>query len=144
MGFRISVAVVVGFAGLVVVSTQSSAQTPAPPAFITQSADQRPRALEPTVLRERRVNLDLSLLGSLGAAPAERLTLELFPDVSYTAVLDRFERTASGVIWSGSLAGLPLSTAVFAAVDGALAGHLTSPLGEFVLENDGAGGYVIQ
>ena len=110
------------------------------PTFITRSPDQRPRALEPRILRERRVDLDPSLLG----VPAERLRLDLFPDVSYTAVLDRFTRSATGGTWAGRIAGVPLSSVVFAAVDGALAGHVSSPLGEFVLARDGAGGYVIQ
>ena len=86
------------------------------------------------------MDLDPSLLG----VPAERLQLDLFPDVSYTAVLDRFTRSATGGTWTGRIAGVPLSSAVFVAVDGALSGHVSSPLGEFVLTRDGAGGYVIQ
>ena len=113
-------------------------------AFITRSPDQRPRALEPRILRERRVDLDPSLLDA--PTSAQRLQLDLFPDVLYTAVLDRFTRSETGVTWTwtGRLAGVPLSSAVFVAVDGAMAGHVSSPLGEFVLTRDGAGGYVIQ
>ena len=125
------------FLSLCVLGSAASAQTPA---FIAPSPTQVPRALEPRILRERLVDLNPSLLG----APAERLRLDLFPDVSYTAVLDRFTRNASGGTWTGRLAGVPLSSVVFAAVDGALAGHVSSPLGEFVLARDGAGGYVIQ
>ena len=121
---------------LVVGVGSASAQTPA---FIAPAPTQTPRALEPHILRERRVDLAPSLLGM----PTERLRLNLFPDVSYTAVLDRFVRTASGGTWTGRLAGVPLSSVVFASVDGALAGHVNSPLGEFVLARDGAG-YVIQ
>ena len=115
----------------------ASAQTPA---FIAPSPTQVPRALEPRILRERRVDLNPSLLG----VPTERLRLDLFADVSYTAVMDRFTRTASGGTWTGRLENVPLSSVVFAAVDGALAGHVSSPLGEFVLARDRAGGYVIQ
>ena len=125
------------FLSLCVLGSAASAQTPA---FIAPSPTQVPRALEPHILRERRVDLDPSLL----RVPAERLRLDLFADVSYTAVLDRFTRNASGGTWTGRLAGVPLSSVVFAAVDGALAGHVSSPLGEFVLARDGAGGYVIQ
>lgn len=120
----------------------TEAQTAA--TFITPTPSQRARTLEPTVLRERRVTLDGSLLGALGGEPAERLRLDLFPDVTYIAVRDEFERQGSSVTWSGRLAGRPFSTAVFAAVgEDALSGYVTSPMGEFALKRrDGV--YVIQ
>ena len=134
-----------GVVGLVIIGGPTGAQTQPAPSFITQApGQQRARALEPHILRERRVDLDPSLLGAPASAPAERLSLDLFSDVAYTAVLDRFTRSNQGVTWTGYLAGVPQSSAVFVTVDGALAGHVSSPLGEFVLARDGAGGYVIQ
>ena len=72
------------------------------------------------------------------------MRLEFFPDVSYTAVLDRVTLTANGVTWLGHLEGLPLSTAVFARVGGAIAGFVESRLGQFTVESDALGGYTVQ
>ena len=96
------------------------------------------------ILRERQVDLDLTALGGSGSADPRLLRLEFFPDVSYTAALNRKAVTASGVTWSGYLMGVPLSTAVFARVGGEVAGVVASPLGHFALESDGAGSYTVQ
>lgn len=119
-------------------------QTPEVRPFVTRSISQRARALEPSVLRERRVDLDISALGGPGAAPAERLGLEFFPDVVLTAILERAEDTYSGTAWVGTLSGIPLSRAVFVLVDGVVAGHITSPLGQYELIREAGGGYLIQ
>ena len=60
--------------------------------------------------------LDLSLLWGAGVPPAERIRLDLFVDVSYTAILDREEDTYSGRAWIGVIDGAPLSTVVFVRV----------------------------
>ena len=133
----------VALAGLV--ASGAMAQTQTAPTFVRLSADQGPpRAREVHVLRERRVDLDLAVLGGAGSAYAQRMRLEFFPDVSYTAILDRVTHTADGVTWSGHLAGLPLSTAVFARVGGAITGSVASRLGQFTVESDGLGGYTVQ
>ena len=136
---------------LVTVSALVTASAPGQPpplaaaTFVTLSALQRPpRALETHILRERQVDLDLKALGGSGSAYPRLLRLEFFPDVSYTAALNRITVTASGVTWSGYLRGVPLSTAVFARVGRAVAGVVASPLGHFALESDGAGSYTVR
>lgn len=115
-------------------------------AFVAPTLNQGPpRAIEVHVVRERQVAVRLDLLDGItvGAAP-ESLRLDFFPDVSYTAALNRVTRTASGFAWSGNLVGVPSSTAVFARVGQSVAGFVTSPFGQYSLEDDGARGHIVQ
>ena len=131
-----------------VADSATGQQAPATAAmpFVELSARQpMARALEIHVLRERQVEVHLDVFdGSRSAQPQSLLHLEFFPDVSYTAALNRVTRTATGVTWSGSLVGVPSSTAVFGRVGGAVAGFVASPFGQFSLESAGAGGYTVQ
>lgn len=77
--------------------------------------------------RTARVNQTL-LNGIAGLAPAAPvMTLNLFPNVVYTAVLDAVEDTNPGRAWTGHLEGEPLGTVVLAVFDGAFAGHVSVP-----------------
>ncbi|WP_418957895.1 InlB B-repeat-containing protein [Streptomyces tritici] len=94
----------------------------APPA----SSDTDPVADEPAwVLRSRTERLDPKEYAALCAArpagaPGTR-TLDLFPDVSVTAVADRVERDARGTVtWAGHVPGRPERT-VLLTVTGACA-----------------------
>lgn len=64
---------------------------------------------DPTRSRERYVTLRHSVMGS-EVEPVARLQLNLFPDASYTAVLDRTESNLyGGYTWFGVLEGVPNS-----------------------------------
>jgi hypothetical protein len=108
--------------------------------FITSSSPEPARVVSGAgILRERRVNVDPSALGG------QRLRVDLFPDVSYTVVLERNESTYAGRGWVGSFEGIDLSFAMFVHVGDTVSGYMSSPLGEFRLRPDPTGaGYTIQ
>ena len=80
-------------------------------------------------VRRRVAKLNQTLVDSIAdAAPATPvMTLNLFPNVVYTAVLDGVEDTNPGRAWTGRLEGEPLSSVVLAVVGGVLAGHVSVP-----------------
>ncbi len=77
------------------------------------------------VVRARAVDVSFGLLAGVAKAGSE-LRLNLFPDVSMTAVLDRivFE-TAETFSWIGHLEGVPGSHVTLVAGGGVLAGSVT-------------------
>ena len=119
-------------------------QTSSARLFITPLQVQPLRALAPRVLREGRVRLDDSLLGSAAAPPASQIALRLFADVAYTATLRRTAPTASGRSWVGTLDDVALSTAAFVRVGRTVAGFISSPLGTYQLLTDDSGVSVVQ
>ena len=106
-----------GLAALLVASLPAGGAAQSPRPFITRATLQPARALEARVLREPRRKVDLSALGAPGVPPADRLLLDLFPDVIYAAILERGEDTYSGRAWIGVIDGVPLSQAVFVRVE---------------------------
>ncbi len=63
--------------------------------------------------------------GRGAAAVAERLTLNLFPDVALDAVLDRALRNASGSLtWAGHVVDAPLSAVTLVSRDGVMVGDI--------------------
>ena len=95
-------------------------------------------------MRRRVAKLNQTLVDSIAdAAPATPvLTLNLFPNVVYTAVLDGVEDTNPGRAWTGRLEGEPLSSVVLAVVAGVLAGHVSVP-GALYEITGGADGTVV-
>ena len=63
---------------------------------------------DPKIVRTRLVEPNFALLGGTDDAPAaDVLTLNLFDDVTFTAVLDRAESNPSGSLsWMGRLEGV--------------------------------------
>lgn len=73
--------------------------------------------------RARPVVADLSLFR--GASPPAELELNLFDDLTLTAVLDRIEPAVpDGVVWIGHVKGFERSTVILAVRGSALAGHI--------------------
>lgn len=75
---------------------------------------------------------------------ANALRMDLFPDVSFRAVRERFEPTAHGTSWVGTLEGYPDSTAVFVQVGDEIVGQLYAPFGVFRLAREQDGTYLVQ
>ena len=120
------------FAGLAVSAQQLSQDRPEPlfeelgEATGRSVVQPRPR---PPAIRERRVRIDLGLIGGVHGdrAPAPRLWLNLFAETDFLAVLDRFEQSASGHAWIGKIEGEPLSSVVLVNVNGTVSGSVTMP-----------------
>lgn len=112
--------------------------------FVELSANQRPpQALPTNVLRQRSAEVHIEGLEDRGLI-SQQLELDFFPDVSYTAVLSHVTRTATGLTWTGQLAGEPWSMAVFARVGRDVTGFVASQYGQFSLERNSSGGYTVQ
>lgn len=78
----------------------------------------------PTVLRVRHVTVDFTAL----TATAPLLTLNLFNDVTVTAVRDRLELNPSGSFsWIGHLNDIPYSEVILVVSDGILGGNIALP-----------------
>ncbi len=96
-------------------------------------------------VRRRTVRVNQTLIdGIAGTSPAATvITLNLFPNVVYTAVLDDIEDTYPGRAWKGSLEGEPLGSVVLAVVDGVIAGHVSVPGALYEIRGDQDGTVVI-
>jgi Metallo-peptidase family M12B Reprolysin-like len=97
-----------------------------PPSLFGPRASAAPEARsDGHVRRATRAMLRDELLGVDAESDRElprRLTLGLFPDASYIAELDRWERHGAGrIAWHGRLSGHPGSQVTFVSVDGAVA-----------------------
>jgi len=98
---------------------------------------------EPTVIRTRIVDADLSVLGTTNA-PAATVGIDLFEDVSFTAVFERTERTGlSGYAWIGGLEGVRHGRAVLVVHKGVLAGSISLPGAHYEVVSAGNGVHAI-
>src|SRR5689334_2712065 len=86
------------------------AQTATP--FVQRSSAPTRIATEREVVRQQRVDIQ-SPRDLISPARSAVLQLDLFPDLSFRAVRQRLDPTASGMSWSGVLEGYPDSSAVF-------------------------------
>jgi hypothetical protein len=86
---------------------------------------------DPAILRSRYTTIDFDVLPTLGQrlqnVSAGALTLELFPDVTFRAVFDRYDPNASGVTWVGHVDGIGPSTVTLVYGDGLLTGSVALP-----------------
>jgi hypothetical protein len=81
---------------------------------------------DPTVVRARHVEPDLSLLA--GAEVGDAVPINLFEDAIYTAVLDRGEAALpEGYTWIGHLEGVDYSQVILTVGGGQVAGNITLP-----------------
>ena len=92
------------------------------------------RAVNPTIVRSRYVDLKLNLFDSAIAPTQSKvaqvtktLTLNLFPDVILTATLDKAQVKGNGLTWLGRVDGVANSKVIFTLQKNALAGTITTP-----------------
>lgn len=118
----------VGLAALFGSSSSADAQSPAAaPLFRAVRSAAQAAPTERGVVRSRAVQIDLPQLGGAGRAAASTLELNLFDDVTLTAVHQRSEPTASGgMAWVGKVAGDPTSLVALVANDGAVGGTIAT------------------
>jgi len=99
-------------------------------------------ATAPQVVRQRFVTIDDARLIDDGTPSNTReYVLNLFPDVSYVAVVTGVERAADSVMWSGTLAGVELSNFSIVHTGGVFMVHVSSPVGIYEVTVAGDGIY---
>ena len=108
-----------------------------------RAADGRP--VRAAVVRSRPVTINPAawpIARRAGAPPAPRsLVLNLFDDVSLTAVLDRTDPARDGLTWVGRVAGREHSWVTLAVVDGVMAGSIIMPGAVYEIRHAGGGVY---
>jgi hypothetical protein len=118
--------------------------------FTGVAADPGAGKADPTIVRRRPVYIHSNLVsfphGSQGDAnPSGAINLNLFPDVSYTAVFDRIELNPSGSLsWVGHIPGQPMSQVILISQDGLMAGNISMPGAFYQVRYDGGGVHSIR
>lgn len=96
---------------------------------------------EPQISRARFVTVNLGqLIDEAGQSHNVReVTLNLFPDVTYTGVIEQVEQAGDTVSWTGSLKNVQYSYFTMVYTSGVFMGHFGSPQGiyEVVFVEDG-------
>jgi hypothetical protein len=102
-------------------------------------------AADRTRVRSRTVRIDFPQLGTRDARSdvGTTLLLNLFPDVSYTAVLDRIDRTTRGFVWVGHIPGVDMSTVTLGTEDGVMSGSILTAAGTYEIRFAGSGLHTI-
>jgi peptidyl-Asp metalloendopeptidase len=114
--------------------------------FTPSSAKAAVQSDEIGVTRSRAVRVDFERFAvSAGKAAGSELRLDLFPDASFTAVLDRvaFE-TADSVSWVGHLKGMRETHVALVAGGGSLVGSVTLPGAAYRIRSTPKGFHVVE
>lgn len=103
-----------------------------------------PSSLRPTVARSRFVTVDLSPFSRPDDPAAARLQLNLFDDLSYTAVRERAYTTQSGnVTWLGRLEGVAGGQVVLVVGGGVMTGKIMTPSADYAVHFAGKGLHIV-
>jgi hypothetical protein len=102
----------------------------------------------PHTVRSRLVKLNLSLLLDANGqprnlAPNSELALNLFPDVTYTGVIEDVQQEGDGYRWAGHLKDVENSQMYLVYTAGVFIGHFASPAGVYEVSNVGGDLYRI-
>lgn len=130
------------FSALVLLAMLASACSPAsaalapgsdsPPPALFAETNQKPalaQANPKTITRSRDVTVNVGLFRTAGGPEAvKQLTLNLFPDVTVTAVLDRIDRpSTNGFVWVGHVNGVANSQVTLSVQDDVMIGTVQIP-----------------
>ncbi len=118
-----------------------------PPALFAET-NQKPSlsaSNEKAVVRSRYVSVNISLVRTAaGPEAVKRLTLNLFPDVSVTAVLDRVDRpSATGFVWVGHVDGVQGSQVTLSVQDDVMVGTIILPDKQYQVRFAGNGVHAV-
>jgi hypothetical protein len=101
-------------------------------------------ALDRGVLRERQVGINFDHLAAAATTRAP-LTLQLFADVAFVAVIDSVERRGGRALTAiGHLDGVEGSSVILVASEGVVAGSLTLPGAQYQIRSASDGAHVIR
>lgn len=92
----------------------STATAPAPARLFEETGTSNAEPSAPHIARSRIVRLNLAvLLDETGEArepgTSNEITINLFPDITYTGVIERIEPGGDGYAWTGYLKGIEFS-----------------------------------
>ena len=116
------------------------AQTTGP--LFADAARPAPRSLaqDASVVRSRDVEVRVAQLSSAAARSAgATLELNLFPDATFRATLDRVDTSASGFVWVGHIADVPMSSVTLAVEGTTVYGVVLLPGGGYLVKPGGDG-----
>ncbi len=94
---------------------------------------------EPFIVRSRFVKVNLRLLLDENGQPRQvkEITLNLFPDVTFTGVITGVEQSGDSVTWVGSLKDVEYSQLNMIYTGGVFIGHFASPSGVYEISMAG-------
>ena len=101
-------------------------------------------------LRSRHVKIDFDLLGDArgfrraSQKGRQSLELNLFPDVSFTAVLEKIEPHTKGYSWIGQVQGTQDSIVILTVMDNVMAGNVSVSGTSYQIRHIGAGVHAIR
>lgn len=132
--FALLLVVALAFGSLSYVEAQDG-----PPALFGETGDAPSSAsgpAEPQVMRERFVTVDTTTLfdsagNQLGRDALPQITLNLFPDATFTGVVTRAYNDKWGSYWNGRLRGIQGGYFYLTVVEDAFMAHVASPLGVY-------------
>jgi hypothetical protein len=101
------------------------------PALFLDTNEVAAPPIAPQVVRQRFVKVDLDLLldSKKQARRIKEITINLFPDVVYTGVIERIEFDGAGYSWSGHLRSRPPGRMTMVYTAGVFIGHFAAPDG---------------
>ncbi|MDQ5825863.1 MAG: S-layer homology domain-containing protein [Chloroflexota bacterium] len=98
----------------------------------------------PTMARNRLVTVDLSPFSNPQGDGAATLSLNLFPDVAFTAVRERARTDPSGsVVWAGPLQGVTDGYATLVVNGEVMSGNITMPGASYEVRYAGDGAHTV-
>lgn len=129
------------------VAALPSAGDPNPPALFAET-NQKPSANlsgDKAVVRTHYVSVNIALFRTAtGPEGVKRLTLNLFPDVNVTAVLDRVDKPgSSGFVWVGHVDGAPNSQVTLSVQDDVMMGTVAIPDKQYQVRFAGNGVHAV-
>ena len=88
---------------------------------------------EAHIVRSRfvKINLDQLLDETGQARDVKEIIFNLFPDVTYTGVIEQVDQSGDTISWSGYLKDVEYSYFTMVYTSGVLMGHFASPLGVY-------------
>ncbi len=101
-------------------------------------------------LRSRHVKIDFDLLGDArgfrraSQKGRQSLELNLFPDTSFTALLDKIEPHPKGYSWIGQVQGTPESIVILTVTDGVMSGNISVSDAAYQIRHTEAGVHAIR
>jgi hypothetical protein len=112
------------------------------------AADANVPAFDATTTRGRMVNIDFAAIkagtAKNNADVATTLSLNLFDDANFTAVLDRIDQIDGGFVWVGHLQGVEMSNVTLVIRHGQMAGNISMADHFFQVRYAGGSAHVVR
>ncbi len=127
-------------------AVQASTPASLPPAGLFFETDAVGKlASAPFIIRSRfvKVNLDLLLDEQGQPRQVKEITVNPFPDVIYTGVIEQVEPEGDGYSWVGYLKGIAFSRLTMVYTGGVFIAHYASPGGVYEVSTAGADLYQV-